>query len=142
MKERRLLKRSESLQAKARQLQREIDKLVGATADLTVSQKPPAWVGLVGVVLVAAALTLASWSFVTTKAPDDPIRTNADIAGAVLIVISVVAQSTMVMWDQWGLRYSTALMSVTVIASIIVAIVGADLVVMGALQAHGALPVR
>ncbi|WIB25415.1 hypothetical protein [Curtobacterium sp. MCSS17_015] len=102
-------------------------------------RKPPkAWWAIVGIVPVALALAIAAAHFVYTKDAGSPFRVFADVIGAVLVVLSVVAQSVLVILDAWGIDESDRTRSITSIVSIVIGIVGGTFVAIGALNAHGA----
>jgi hypothetical protein len=102
-------------------------------------RKPPrAWWAIVAIIPVALALAIAAAQFVYTKDAGSPLRVFADVIGAVLVVLSVVAQSVLVILDAWGVDESDRTRSITSIVSIVVGIVGGTFVAIGALNAHGA----
>ncbi|MFS0731040.1 hypothetical protein ABC270_13300 [Curtobacterium sp. 1P10AnD] len=108
-------------------------------AGVRAERKPPrSWWAVPSVAIVAMLIAFAVAQFVYTKDAGSPFRALADVIGAVLVVLSVVAQSILVVLDSWGIAESDRTRFITSVVAIVVGLAGGVFVVIGALNAHGA----
>ena len=111
---------------------------LSSVSDKSDEREPPrALWAPVGVIAVFVALALVISHFVYAQDAGRQYRTLADVIGAVLVVLSVVAQSVLVILDAWGVSSDNRLRANVSVFSIASGLVGGIFVVIGALNAHG-----
>ncbi len=118
-------------------LQSKVDSLSSALDKSDEREPPKALWAPVGVVAVFVALALVIAHFVYAQDAGRQYRAMADVIGAVLVVLSVVAQSVLVILDAWGVSSNNRLRANVSVFSIASGLVGGIFVVIGALNAHG-----
>lgn len=118
-------------------IQKELSRSA-APVEVHDERKPPrSWLAIAALAFVTALIAFAVAQIVYTEDAGSVFRTSADVIGAALVLITVLAQSVLVVLDAWGVAESDRVRSATSLVSIFIGLVGGVFVVIGALNSHG-----